>query len=209
MLTYIIYGFYGSDFIIADAMQDIDEGIELDYKDPEKYYKLGEIYYSGDRTHNIREIEDKILGVDHNYLNDNMGFTKQIKSYVMPITEEQKQLFIEKIKINSNTAIEIFKEKAKEYKTVPVSEKNNKLNELLSIVEEQEENKKTYYDILSNVIEEDKNKIENIARKTGKKQLLSTRFVACNSRTEDCIMDIISEYIYPDGTFQEVREHCY
>lgn len=51
--------------------------------------------------------------------------------------------------------------------------------------------------------------ILNKAIQTGEKQVLSRRMVICNDLEEECSMDVITEYLYPDKKIEEIRVHTY
>lgn len=74
-------------------------------------------------------------------------------------------------------------------------------------------------DILVRKIEEEnaerrkeKEKIENlleIARKTGRKQLICQWTEGCNDPNEECVVDVVSEWAMPDGSIQRTRTHTW
>ncbi|MGL5821153.1 MAG: hypothetical protein ACRCYE_05905 [Sarcina sp.] len=53
------------------------------------------------------------------------------------------------------------------------------------------------------------NRLKTIARDTGEKQLYDSMTLPCNSKHEECNMDILYKYILPNGEFEEVRTHTW
>ncbi|HHX61996.1 MAG TPA: hypothetical protein GX707_15005 [Epulopiscium sp.] len=61
-------------------------------------------------------------------------------------------------------------------------------------------------------LEEIRKHQEDVLKKAiekGEKQVLSKRMVECNDPYAECNWDIIIEYLYPDGSFEEERYHSY
>jgi hypothetical protein len=193
-------------FIIAEVEQDMDWATKNGYIRPERYYVYKEIFLEGRKN---SDIYHQILGANHNYLDDNVGFTRHMESYVCPITNDQKEQFLEAFGRSTSVALDKFKRKAEEYRITPMENRMSLLKKLLVEADAQEKNQALYFDILESIVVEESNKIKELASKTGEKQLLSQRFVHCNNNNEECNMDIIYEYVHPDGKLEEIREHCY
>jgi len=57
--------------------------------------------------------------------------------------------------------------------------------------------------------EDQEDKIREVARQTGKEQLLKQYQVMCDGSVCDCDWDIIREFVYPDGSIKKQRIHTF
>lgn len=96
MKALIIWDSYGKSAKIADVEKETDKKELESYYRPERLYKItNEILdcNSNELNYNL------VLGKNHNYLSDSIGFTYHMESYVCPITEEQAEQLVTNYKV--------------------------------------------------------------------------------------------------------------
>lgn len=202
MVAIIYYDSYSSEKMICEVEQDSQEGIERGYRQPERYYIIKEIFYdTQDNKESLlgKEIEE-VLGRRISTW-ESIGVTYLFESYVMPITEQEKDILLEYLNNRKNEHEENVLKLINGWKDVLPQNREKYFRDTLQAIESLKA-KQSEIRLYTEYLKEK-------AIKEGKKQLYFRNMVPCNDPTEECNWDLLSRFIDAEGKEIVTREHTY
>lgn len=210
MVAIIYYDSYSSEKMICEVEQDIQEGIERGYRQPERYYTIKEIFYdTQDNKESLlgKEIEE-VLGRRISTW-ESIGVTYLFESYVMPITEQEKDILLEYLNNRKNEHEENVLKLINGWKEVLPQNREKYFRDTLQAIESLKTNQSEMRELFLKEIRLYTEYLKEKAIKEGKKQLYFRNMVPCNDPTEECNWDLLSRFIDTEGKEIVTREHTY
>lgn len=210
MKAIIMYGSYGANLMLAEIEKETSEEKLKGYRQPELVYRI--VKEDLDCKYSDLETKD-VLRENFNFYSDTIGFIGYLMdSYIVPITDDNYNSLIESYKKKFNDIVKYYEEKINAFKNENnLIKRNIMLDKILNGINKIDDTtkQKELRERFLKVIKEIRQEIEEKARVTGERQVLSKRNVKCNNTKEECNFDIITEYVLPNSEVVEEREHTY
>lgn len=210
MLAIIYYDSYSSEKMICEVEQDIQEGIERGYRQPERYYTIKEIFYdTQDNKESLlgKEIEE-VLGRRISTW-ESIGVTYLFESYIMPITEDEKDILLKFLNNRVNEKEQVVLNLINGWKDVSPEDRETYLQNTMQKIDSLKTKQGEMRELFLKEIRLHVEFLKEKAKKEGKKQLYFKNLVPCNEYKEECNWDLLCRYIDEDGNEVVTREHTH